>query len=295
MNNRPALLRVMLGGALLCLSCRHQTEAERAKPELARGVEYRHVTLTEPRPLHVHILEVDLTQAGLVLEARIADDPDGDGPAEAELLKPLVLAAHATAIAAVNANAFGALPDENGNRENRWRAGMPVEICGWARHAGVDRSTAHDRYGNFWTDETGRAHVGAMIKADGAVEAVGGFNIVIKDGSIVGRPDNTLHPRTAVGVDKEGRRVWLVVVDGRQKGYSEGMSCYELAELMQGMGCWNALNLDGGGSSVMMLRQSDGQLAVVNRVSGGTTRPVPVMIVLREREHAGGQESVKSR
>jgi hypothetical protein len=233
--------------------------------------------------LHIHVLEVDLRHTNLVLEARVTDDPDGARPAEAQLVKPEAVADQVGVISAVNANAFNALPNEKGKRDTNWREAMPVDILAWVRHAGQDRSAPQAGYGNFWMDQAGRARIGPVAGSKEATEAVAGFNILMQGGAIKGTPDAVLHPRTAVGVDKEGRRVWLVVVDGRQKGYSEGMTCYEMAGLLQRMGCWDALNLDGGGSSVMMLRQRDGHLGVINRPSGGATRPLPVMIVLKDR------------
>lgn len=67
------------------------------------------------------------------------------------------------------------------------------------------------------------------------------------------------HPRTMLGLDKSKRWLYLVVVEGRQFGFA-GMSLDELAELAQSLHLEQALNLDGGGSSVMVVgekRQSD--------------------------------------
>ncbi len=83
----------------------------------------------------------------------------------------------------------------------------------------------------------------------------------------------TKHPRTAVGL-KEDALFW-VVVDGRQPGYAEGMSLEELAELLRNMGCKEALNLDGGGSSTLFVR---GQ--VLNRPSDGRERPIANALML---------------
>jgi len=69
------------------------------------------------------------------------------------------------------------------------------------------------------------------------------------------------HPRTAVGIRKNGTWV-LVVVDGRQK-HAHGMSIAQLADLMLQLGCHYALNLDGGGSSTMVINDR-----VVNSISG---------------------------
>lgn len=86
------------------------------------------------------------------------------------------------------------------------------------------------------------------------------------------------HPRTAVCVKEQGDWV-LVVVDGRQRRLSLGMTLQELTGLMQELGCRDALNLDGGGSSTFVL---SGQ--IVNRPSDPTgPRPVSDAILLFER------------
>ena len=61
------------------------------------------------------------------------------------------------------------------------------------------------------------------------------------------------HPRTAVGIDRKGSRLWILVVDGRQEAYSGGMTLPELADLLLALGAAEAINLDGGGSSVMVV------------------------------------------
>jgi len=83
------------------------------------------------------------------------------------------------------------------------------------------------------------------------------------------------HPRTLIGRDRDGD-TWLVVVDGRQPGHSVGMSLPELTALSRRLGLVDALNLDGGGSSTMVVKG-----AVVNRPSDPTgPRPVSDAIVV---------------
>lgn len=102
--------------------------------------------------------------------------------------------------------------------------------------------------------------------------AVGGRPIVLEDGVITraardsGSFSVTRHPRTAVGLADGGRRVLLVVVDGRQPGWSAGMSLPELAELLRQLGAREGINLDGGGSSALVVRRG-GDLVVANRPS----------------------------
>jgi hypothetical protein len=81
-------------------------------------------------------------------------------------------------------------------------------------------------------------------------------------------------PRTAVGVTADGKML-LVVVDGRQPGYSVGMTLQELADLMQSLGAQNAINLDGGGSSTMWVNG-----VVANRPSDGAQRGVGSALVV---------------
>jgi len=91
---------------------------------------------------------------------------------------------------------------------------------------------------------------------------VGGTPVLIREGRIVEDFEaekvregfiKDRHPRTAVGLRADGTWV-LAVVDGRQPALSVGMTLSELAEFMKSLGCISALNLDGGGSSTMVVR-----------------------------------------
>ncbi len=85
----------------------------------------------------------------------------------------------------------------------------------------------------------------------------------------------TRHPRTIIGRDREGD-TWLVVIDGRQPGHSVGMTLTELTAFARRAGFVDALNLDGGGSTTMVVK---GQ--IVNRPSDPLgPRPVSDAIVV---------------
>lgn len=114
------------------------------------------------------------------------------------------------------------------------------------------------------------------------VHAVGGMPVLLRDSAIVGAVDSVsnagfrgVNPRTAVGIAAGGRRVFIVVIDGRQAGYSAGMSLRETAGLLRGLGARDAVNLDGGGSSAMVVARGAGSSTVVNRPSDAVgERPV---------------------
>jgi hypothetical protein len=239
-------------------------------------------------PEAIHVLRVDLQDADLEVVTMIADDPDGDGPAEAALTDPRELAQRDHALAAVNANAFAGLPDAEGKRDERWRAGLPVDIRGMAVHRGVWRSGAHDDsvvHLGFGFDRGGTPFMGRVPDDSGQVaEAVNAWWYDLVDhGKAIPEPGGERHPRTAIGLDPSRRWLYLVVVDGRQPDYSVGMTARELAELMAQLGAHDALNLDGGGSSVLLIAGADAELDIVNRPSGGEPRPVPVLLGVRHR------------
>ncbi|MDR9415071.1 MAG: phosphodiester glycosidase family protein [Gracilimonas sp.] len=131
----------------------------------------------------------------------------------------------------------------------------------------------------------------APEKADGslfqdAFMGVGGGPVLVKGDSVhvtyeeeifwgsgVGKNDRD--PRTAVGYTKDGKAI-LMVVDGRQGAVSEGVSLPELAEIMIDLGATEAINLDGGGSSQMVIADS-----LINRPSGSSfQRPVATFLAV---------------
>lgn len=97
-------------------------------------------------------------------------------------------------------------------------------------------------------------------------EAVSGRQMLLNDG--VAQSDDThLEPRTAVGVTKSGKRLFILVGDGRRKEYSNGLSYADMAQIFKSLGAYDALNLDGGGSSSFCLSVGDGKFAPINRPS----------------------------
>ena len=85
--------------------------------------------------------------------------------------------------------------------------------------------------------------------------------------------DLEMHPRTAIGIDRDTGQVLMLVVDGRQS-FSRGYTMVELANLMTTLGAEDALNLDGGGSSTMLALDPTGVIGVRNSPSDGFERKV---------------------
>ncbi len=106
-------------------------------------------------------------------------------------------------------------------------------------------------------------------RARAALQAVGGFPTLLENGRVAdpGEPVGATfgpvrHPRTAIGWRDGGRMLLWVVVDGRQAPYSDGMTLAEVTALFQQLGATDAINLDGGGSTTLVV---NGQ--IVNRIS----------------------------
>ncbi len=88
------------------------------------------------------------------------------------------------------------------------------------------------------------------------------------------------HPRSLLGITGDGH-VLFIAVDGRQPGYADGMSLFELRELARSLGCTDILNLDGGGSTTLYVK-GEGATGVVNRPSGKVERPVPSIVFVKK-------------
>ncbi|HEX5597288.1 MAG TPA: phosphodiester glycosidase family protein [Micromonosporaceae bacterium] len=105
--------------------------------------------------------------------------------------------------------------------------------------------------------------------------AVGGGQVLIRDGVVQQIADVTLAPRTAVGFSADGRKMFLLTVDGRQVD-SRGVTQTEMGHLMAELGAHHALNLDGGGSSTLLARKPGATtVRVENSPSDGVERAVP--------------------
>lgn len=109
--------------------------------------------------------------------------------------------------------------------------------------------------------------------------AVGGIELLLQNGEIYSTKDASNQPRTSVGIRPDGTVVFATF-DGRQDN-AVGMSYKTAAEAMKALGCTDALNLDGGGSTTFVLRNpGDMKTSIVNSISGSSARQVANALVL---------------
>jgi hypothetical protein len=249
----------------------------------ANPIEHRHVARRDP-PLHMHVVTIDLTDPRVRLRVcRGGDDPDGpDGPWQSSLQTVREVAAREKLHVAINANFFTAKESAQiGNRRVPYFAGNPARVTGLAMSNGelwsdtpsgaslvVDssRKVSIDRY----TRDT--------LPAD-ARQVVSGSEMIVTDetATVTTAPERA--PRTAVGINRDGSKLILLVVDGRKLERSAGMTGHELAKELIDLGCWRALNLDGGGSSTLvMLDPVEREHKVLNHPSDGHDLPIPLSL-----------------
>jgi len=141
-----------------------------------------------------------------------------------------------------------------------------------------------DRFDALIVDSEGKPSIRSQMEYPFEGEYIlGGFQRLLKDGRPSVEEGGNRTPRTALGISKAGRYLYLMVADGRRKGYSRGLTLAETAGYLHLLGSHEGLNMDGGGSSVMVLAESAGNDGRI----GGRAR-----IVNRPVNHRGFPERI---
>ena len=236
------------------------------------GVSYSRQSRQHPRPLVLHVVQVDLRTPGLRIFVTPCDAESGE-PMRARTVKRFLNEFDMSV--AINGNAF--YPFHSRHALDYYpRAGDPVKVLGHAASSGVIYGEPKRRYPSIYFGPNHRASFTRPTDTR-VFSVISGFDMIARAGRRIPLSGNSLHPRTGIGLDRSGDRLILMVVDGRQSGYSEGVSLGELADLMIEFGADTAMNLDGGGSSTLAVREQ-GAARVLNtpihaRIAG-LSRPV---------------------
>ena len=169
-------------------------------------------------------------------------------------------------IAAINANPFDTVSDQEGE---------PRQVVGIAIQEGKILSHPVPRYWALLFFKEGNARImpqSSLLLLDGTIDckalesvqfAVGGFFPVLRDGiPLPGR--GTRYPRSAVGVSRDGKALYLLAINGRRLD-SVGTTENETGQLLMHIGAWDGLLLDGGGSTSLVIQQRGGSYVLLNR------------------------------
>ena len=249
---------------LLLLVC--ASAAAAGWERIVAGVDYRHL---QRDGLDAHVVRIDLDVHSLEMVATAAAERG---------LTVSDFARGRGAIVAINGDYFD-------TSLNPFGLAMGDGVVWWQAAAGVRRqevlAVGHGRVRIFPRATPLREPKRWMTGA------VAGWPLVVEQcAPVIALPGSTHftlapHPRTAVGLSRDRRKLLFFVADGRREGVP-GLTLPELAALLVELGACTALNLDGGGSSALWLRDR-----IVNQPSDGFERKVAnhlgVIEVRRER------------
>lgn len=259
---------VAFGGAWLWSRLRLQPLEK--EDMIFQGIRYSRQVLQNPRPLVVHIVKIDLRTPGISFLVT-PGDPQSELPLEARTTSQFL--DEFGLQLAVNGDGFSPWAS-NGPLDYYPHAGDPVAPLGAAASKGIVYARDSHGHPSLYISPTNQARFNT---SPGKI-----YNVISGGQMLVERGQSTLagskaddtgsegadsaspQPRTAIGLDKRMRTLIIVVVDGRQPSYSEGVTLAELADLMITSGAHNAMNLDGGGSSTLVMEGSLGQARLLN-------------------------------
>ena len=228
----------------------------------------------------------DLTNPAVhVKVSRGGYDPNMTPPWEATLLTVSGMAKRDGLTAAVNGSPFMCKDFESIlGQKYPYYDGNWARAVGWTMSDGVLFSNApkYPDWSALILTAQNRLVVGSFVHLPaGTTQAVTGVFQVVRNGRNNRMPDDagsTLAPRTAAGTNQDGTKLILLVIDGRRPSYSVGVTEHQLGQEMIHLGAWNAIGLDSGGSSTMVVRDSDGRVKLVNRPSDGHDFLFPLSI-----------------
>jgi exopolysaccharide biosynthesis protein len=233
---------------------------------IERGVHYREIRRDG---IHAHVVRVDLGREDLA----VAATREGDKGIVVSRFAELV-----SAIVAVNGDYFDAAMRPVGHaigggdpwEERHGTRNQPILAFGAGRAEILTLASRHAELPG-WVEE-----------------GVSGWPLLISDCTAIAAADlpgsdaftRAPHPRTAAGLSGDGTTLFLLVADGRREGVP-GLTLPELGSLLRELGACSAVNLDGGGSSAMVI---EGEL--VNQPSDGIERIVANHLAIVPRPSA---------
>lgn len=221
---------------------------------LFSGIDGLNLDVSKPRRMRAFAVRILLDTSGLEF---VSTPDNGDRPEEVDGIYASTFLKQQKCQVAINAGAFGPVTDLEGTEKNilglhiangkiisPWQSGYHALTISKSNLAAITK----DEPSNLTEIQT----------------AVSGFQVNLWKGEVV-KGDTTIHPRTVLGISKDHKVMYWLVIDGRQPGYSEGAKTSEAALLLKELGAEDGINLDGGGTSTLVLESSDGAPKVINR------------------------------
>ena len=232
------------------------------KQTLSNGIQYDRIIWQQPRPVVLHLATIDLTQSNL----GILVSPSSPGPNNTAIkaMTTSEFLTHYQLQLAVNASFFYKFQEDS-----PWayypKSGDPVNVVGQTISSGkfYPNTASKLDWPIICFDRRNQVQILPNPTCPkGIQQAVSGNEILLFDGKPLSTKQaidgDKPYARTVLAHDKLGKKLWIIVVDGKQPSYSEGVKLAELIPLLQSLGADRAINLDGGGSTTMVAATSEG-------------------------------------
>ncbi len=225
------------------------------KQVLFSGITYQKQIHTLPRPFVGHIVAIDLTKTGIkplvTPPESILTNGTNLAITTSNFLKKFNLQL------AVNASFFYPF-----HERTPWdyypKTGEPVNVVGESIANSVIYGNPKSEWAVLCFAKNNLVQIFDREQCpQQTVQGVTGKNILVVDGKTKINYNTSPYARMAVATNKKGDRLWLIVVDGKQPFYSEGVTLLELAEIAVNLGADRALNLDGGGSTTLAISKGN--------------------------------------
>lgn len=210
------------------------------------GVTHTRIDTTVPRKLVMNLVEIDLTVPGI----GFAVTPSNGSTAGETVGRTTRQFLTEQAVQVAVNGGFSA-----------WVSGSNYAVEGLAARQGV----VYSEFQEFRTfalnvSQDNVATILRSVSGTGTARSpdvplyntLAGEARLLRDGTIIQYANESLQPRTAVGLSADATRLYLMTIDGRNTGHSLGVTRPELADLMRLNGVYNAINLDGGGSTTLL-------------------------------------------
>lgn len=239
------------------------------------GVRYVHRHVSDPREIDLHVVVVDLERPGVRIKTT---GPNGDRPGECDLETTRDFVKRSGGQIGINSGFFSRTPEErrlgvadlsslavsDGVKVSDWGTWMKDAINIGADNTVTFISRAKEDATGFTTTPKVDLH-----------NAMAGNVRLLRDGmGLPGQGGDATYPQTAIGHTADHKLV-LFVSDGRQPGFSAGMTYGEVAVVLKEFGAVDAIALDGGGSATLVMADGEGgEPRVLNRPSDGVERAV---------------------
>jgi hypothetical protein len=257
------------------------------KTQIALPLPYSVERFNLPGPVAGVLVKVNLNDPRVRIAVALADDhdPDGDGPCVGQLETTSQVARKHDFDITINASFFAA-------PAAREIAGQKIHYfvgnCGWPEGWHFSNGKLFGKPTSTKLRSTMVVHHDRKISLADALEtlpadtkfAVSGNAMMLKAGKVTPpAKDEARHPRSAVGLNGDASTLYILAIDGRQETHSRGVTLAELANIFIQFGAHNAINLDGGGSTSLVIKDpGSGTFAIANQPSDTSALKFPVRV-----------------